>query len=70
MLLLSIIRLKGNLITFSMYVQWGYLVYSAEVEEGSLILNKIVARNSSWKLKVDELKIKVRSFLLPIYLFS
>lgn len=53
-----------------MYVQWGNLVYSAQVEEGSLILDKIVARNSSWKLKVEELKIKVRSFLLPIYLFS
>lgn len=70
MLLLSIIMLKGNLITFSKYLQWGYLVYSAEVGEGSLILDKVVTRKSSWKLKLDELKMKVRSFLFLIYLFS
>lgn len=54
MLLLSVIRLKVNLITFSKYLQWGYLGYSAEVGEGSLILDKVVTRNSSWKLKLDE----------------
>lgn len=56
--------------TFSKCLQWGYLVYSAEVGEDSLILDKVITRNSSWKLKLDELKMNVISFLFLIYLFS
>jgi len=62
LLLLSVIRLKVNLITFSKYLQWGYLVDSAEVREGSLILDKFVTRNRRWRLKLKELKMKVRFF--------